>query len=310
MDMGFTAVHLGQLADREIVRQKKVVMFDLRQHNAMCGIIRVYKKPTCCDNSRGHSRNLVGDYDVKSISRTPSIYQIRHIESGKVYVGSAIDPRTRCRKHRNALIKGKHHAPYLQHAWDKYGETAFVFEIIEPVLFVEDLIAREQYWIDTLRSNDPAHGYNLAPTAGSSLGYKHTDETRANMSKQAKARTADPQWRAEQSARAKAQMADPSMRAKVSARATAQFADPAERAAQSARIKATHADPEFRARQSERAKARFADPVEREKHSVGQKARYADPVEREKASAQAKARWTPEYRARRPKTYTKRGKVG
>mgnify|MGYP001617485807 CR=1 FL=1 len=106
---------------------------------------------------------------MSSISQTPSIYQIRHIASGKVYVGSAINPRDRWKNHRVLLRNGKHHSIHLQRAWNKYNEVAFIFEIIEPVLFIEDLIAREQYWIDTLKASTQKHGYNITPTAGSPI---------------------------------------------------------------------------------------------------------------------------------------------
>lgn len=114
-------------------------------------------------------------------SSTPSIYQIRHIESGKVYVGSAVNPRKRWHKHYCDLIKGRHHSPHLQYAWSKYGKDAFVFEIIEPVLFAEDLVTREQHWIGILHASNRKHGFNVSPIAGSQLGFKFTDESREKM---------------------------------------------------------------------------------------------------------------------------------
>lgn len=180
------------------------------------------------------------------ISRTPSVYQIRHIESGKVYVGSAVDPRSRRRQHQHELRKGTHHSSYLQHAYDKYGEDAFVFEIIEPVLFCEDLIARETHWIRALCAAERSHGYNVLPLAGSPLGAKRTDEERARISE-----------------RSKAQWADPDQRAKASAAQKKRFADPEERARRSEQVRAQFADPAYRQKLSASAKARCADPVGR-----------------------------------------------
>lgn len=225
---------------------------------------------------------------MSSISQTPSIYRFRHIASGKVYVGSAINPRTRYRAHIGSLKRGTHRSRYLQRAWDKHGADAFVFEILEPVLFVEDLITREQYWIDTLHAADPAHGYNVAPIAGSTLGVKATDETRARQSERAKKRTADPEYRAWRSELTKAQFTDPEMRARQSERAKAQMSDPAARARKSEQTKAQFASPEARARRSEQSKAQFADPAMRARVSAQNTARFADPAVRAAHAARQK----------------------
>lgn len=245
---------------------------------------------------------------MPSISRTPSIYQIRHTASGKVYVGSAIDPRKRWTEHRRTLRIGKHHSRYLQRAWDKYGKDSFVFEIIEPVLFVEDLLVREQYWIDTLRSNDPFRGYNIASIAGSMLGTKRTNEERAKISERSKAQFADPVQRLLMSERAKAQFADPGVRAKIAERTKAQFADPISRKKHADAQRARCADPVEREKRSARGKALAADPAYRAKMSASAKtwmsapaaiARRADPADRAKRSEAMKARWAdPAYRAK------------
>ena len=232
------------------------------------------------------------------ISKTPSVYQFRHLASGKVYVGSATNPHKRRGDHVRELRNGTHHSRYFQHAYDKYGEDAFVFEIIEPVLFCEDLTTRETYWIKTLRAAERSHGYNVLPTAGSPLGAKRTDEERAKMSKRSKERFEDPSARAKASAAQKKRFTDPEERAKRSAQARAQWADPANRTRKSEQAKAVFADPSARARQSERAKAQFADPEARAKLSAQTKAQYADPAQRAKLSASQKKRLAnPEARA-------------
>lgn len=109
------------------------------------------------------------------------IYQIRHVASGKVYVGSAISLSRRKIEHWRDLRRGDHGNAKLQRAWNKYGEDAFVFEVLEPVLLLEDLLTREQDWI--LKLDVCRKGYNLAPTAGSLLGHKMSMETRQRMSK-------------------------------------------------------------------------------------------------------------------------------
>lgn len=78
------------------------------------------------------------------------------------------------------LRGGRHPNKRLQNAWLKYGEAAFEFSVIESVLDKANLIAREQHWMDALEV--VKHGYNIAPTAGSQLGTKHSAETRAKLS--------------------------------------------------------------------------------------------------------------------------------
>lgn len=222
---------------------------------------------------------------MQSLSHTPSVYQIRHIESGKVYVGSTNDPRERCYEHQRLLRNGTHFSRRLQHAWNKHGESAFVFEIIEAVLFVEDLTVREQYWMDSLRATDSAYGYNHLPKAGSVLGIKRSDATRAKIAANAKARNADPEVRAANAARANAQFADPSARAAARERTNAQFADPAARARASERTKAQWADPDYRAKMTEHLKRIHADPDIQARIAETAKNTYADPAWRAKTSA-------------------------
>jgi len=108
------------------------------------------------------------------------IYVIAHIASGKAYVGSAVNFKRRFNSHRSSLALNKHHSGKLQNAWNKYGESAFSFSIIEVVPEARDLVAREQAWIDEMDS--VARGYNISPTAGSPLGVKHSAETCAKVS--------------------------------------------------------------------------------------------------------------------------------
>lgn len=108
------------------------------------------------------------------------IYQIRHVASGKVYVGSAVHFHRRMGLHRRELRNGTHHSAKLQRAWDKHGEGAFVFEVLEAVEDVSLLLAREQVWLDALQAC--RRGYNVAPTAGSLLGHRLSAASRARMS--------------------------------------------------------------------------------------------------------------------------------
>ena len=54
-----------------------------------------------------------------------AIYGIRHIASGRIYVGSAVRTNARWRQHRSQLQRGTHHSRYLQAAWSKYGAEPY-----------------------------------------------------------------------------------------------------------------------------------------------------------------------------------------
>ena len=99
--------------------------------------------------------------------------------SGKKYVGSGQDIGKRWDWHRHRLRAYKHHSSSLQRAWTKYGESNFVFEILE-ICDRSILNEREQHWIDILGTVGP-HGYNCQPTAGNARGFKHSEETKQKM---------------------------------------------------------------------------------------------------------------------------------
>jgi len=114
--------------------------------------------------------------------RASGIYQILCKPTGKVYIGSAVYLMQRKAEHRRALSSGIHHSSHLQRAWNKYGPESFYFSVLE-YCDIELLIEREQSFIDSIKSYSRDYGFNMNPTAGSGLGYKHTDEAKAKMSK-------------------------------------------------------------------------------------------------------------------------------
>jgi group I intron endonuclease len=68
----------------------------------------------------------------------------------------------------------------LQRSWNKHGEDAFIFEIVEHVNKAQ-LIEREQHWIDVMDTANSVFGFNVAPRAGTSLGRKHPPEVLAKL---------------------------------------------------------------------------------------------------------------------------------
>jgi len=108
---------------------------------------------------------------------TCGIYAIINQVNGKFYVGSACNIKRRWYNHRRDLKKGIHGNKHLRNAWNKYGEGSFYFGVLEPVKNKEDLLNREQYWMDELQPE-----YNILPTAGSPLGFKWTEESKQKQS--------------------------------------------------------------------------------------------------------------------------------
>lgn len=109
------------------------------------------------------------------------IYIIENTINNKKYIGSSINITKRWYQHKHLLNKNIHENSYLQNAWNKYGKDCFKFKIIE-FTTDENLILREQYYIDYYNVCDENFGYNLAPIAGNTLGYKHTNKTKKKMS--------------------------------------------------------------------------------------------------------------------------------
>ena len=107
------------------------------------------------------------------------IYKIEITGSDRFYIGSSVDFRIRKLHHLNQLKRRAHRNTHLQRIFDKYGEESFSFAILEECE-PEELIIREQHWIDRYPFDKLI---NICPTAGSTLGSRHTEEVRRKISK-------------------------------------------------------------------------------------------------------------------------------
>lgn len=105
------------------------------------------------------------------------LYQIRHVASGRRYIGSAVNVRLRLSYHVWLLRRGGD-SIHLSRAWRKYGEAAFA---LEPLLVCApaDLLWYEQRAIDYYAARKLL--LNVSRTAGSPLGYRHSPERRAKI---------------------------------------------------------------------------------------------------------------------------------
>lgn len=146
----------------------------------------------------------------------PGIYRIVNTIANRTYIGSSLKMSKRLIDHRYELRHGKHKNIALQRSWNKYGETAFVFE---PLLNCEalDCMRREQAFIDAYHE----HGlplYNMRPSSYSRAGirYRMSGETRLKMSQAAKGKKKSEATRAKMRAVAKARQFSAETRAKMS----------------------------------------------------------------------------------------------
>lgn len=94
---------------------------------------------------------------------TSGIYKILNTNNNKVYIGSSKEIEKRWKRHKTELKNNKHHSLKLQRAWNKENDpSVFEFSIVEECS-VDQLMGREQEWIDNTQSY--YKGYNCCKYA-------------------------------------------------------------------------------------------------------------------------------------------------
>lgn len=115
-----------------------------------------------------------------NLRSTSGIYRIVNIITGDCYIGSAVSIYKRFIRHKNLLIKGKHHSPILQNSFNKYGSDNFFMELILPCNR-KYLEYYEQQLIDELHPK-----YNICKFAYSNRGIRWSEESKRLISLQRK----------------------------------------------------------------------------------------------------------------------------
>ena len=114
----------------------------------------------------------------KELDRVGAVYEIRHSNSSKPYIGRTIDLKDIMRKHHQELMNGKHKNPEMQNIQNKYGDE-WSFNIIE-YCNEEDGIELEDFILSEIVLKDYLNCHRNSN--GGSRGQVWTDEQRANHS--------------------------------------------------------------------------------------------------------------------------------
>lgn len=106
------------------------------------------------------------------VKENSTIYAIRCIHNGKIYIGRTQNIKRRLREHFLELTnKSGKYSPKekkLQMDFDEYGVSGFEVHILEEDVTPDEVCEREAYWIAEYRATDPRYGYNRDP--GTTLG--------------------------------------------------------------------------------------------------------------------------------------------
>lgn len=105
-----------------------------------------------------------------------AIYKITNLTTADFYIGSTNNFKRRKYEHFGELRRNKNPCKVLQSAYNKYGKSAFVMEVLEEVDSESNLIEREQHYIDTLKPM-----YNIRLFAKSGKGFNLSQQQIENL---------------------------------------------------------------------------------------------------------------------------------
>lgn len=90
-------------------------------------------------------KNILDRLKFKDLINKPGVYILQFKEYS--YIGSSKNLYVRLKEHHNSLKKGSHYNLFLQRLYNKYGESAFKYDILE---YCENYVERECFYIRTL----------------------------------------------------------------------------------------------------------------------------------------------------------------
>lgn len=122
---------------------------------------------------------------IKLNNGVSGIYCIECLTTGKIYIGSSVDIKNRWHCHKSELNLGIHTNRHLQAEWIAYGESEFAFSIVEEC-DRDNIIDREQFYLDLYKSYNRDVGYNIVMTA---YAAPMTEESRKRQAESLKSNT-------------------------------------------------------------------------------------------------------------------------
>jgi hypothetical protein len=95
------------------------------------------------------------------------VYQIRNTVNEKVWIDSSVNVPAKFNRYKLQLKAGSHQSRSLQADWKEFGESAFGFELLEPLEprsdpnydYAADLEVLEDLWLEKLEPYG-TRGYN------------------------------------------------------------------------------------------------------------------------------------------------------
>lgn len=110
------------------------------------------------------------------------IYVIENNVTGKFYIGRTNNPASRKRAHFSELRRGVHKNPRLQYSFDKHGEVAFEFKVVDSAES-EAICNKEAEWFKAFDCNkDYLYNCHFETFGGPKIWKPHTPESAAKIS--------------------------------------------------------------------------------------------------------------------------------
>jgi group I intron endonuclease len=180
-----SAIFLNQFEIKSTNEQKKITneikttdeIRTIKINNTSFVIVIVYL------NTETEKKQILSENKGKA-----GIYMWTHNESSKIYVGSAVNLSTRLSNYYSPSMLKKFDN-YISRALLHHGYSAFTLSIVEYIditnLSKEEsrklILSREQYYLDLIFSEDKPNTFNILKVAGSPLGNKLSEDTKAKI---------------------------------------------------------------------------------------------------------------------------------
>ena len=144
------------------------------------------------------------------------VYQIRNVLNNRVYIGSTIDFKVRWQQHIKNLRKNKHNNCFLQADFNKCGEPAFVFEVVEVTenKTKEQRLLVEKWYIEQ-HFGKQCYNLRINPCSRDEGKDKNPEVSKKRRSEALKRRYQDPEQKERLSARFRELWQQPEYREKI-----------------------------------------------------------------------------------------------